>query len=65
MRQVWYRTRVFVESEQRIAEQVRQVCVNGWLKEIKEIRCRCKIINPQLICTEQFAFAEPERNKQK
>lgn len=43
MRQVWYRTRVFVESEQRIAEQVRQVCVNGWLKEIKEIRCDVKL----------------------
>ena len=34
MKQVWYRTRVFVESEQRIAEQVSHVCVNRWLKEI-------------------------------
>ena len=62
MKQVWDRTEVFLESEQRIADQTRNICVNGWLKEIEieEIRHRCKFINLQLIDADQFAFVEIE-----
>ena len=49
MKRIWDRKGLFQASEQRIADQAKQIRVNGWLTdiEIEEIRRRCEATDEQ------------------